>query len=700
MTEHRSGAPIWIPSAERIAQSRLSAFVRAVGDLPARASHEPDDYATLWAWSVAHPERFWREVAHFTGLRYEVDSSVADVAGIGLDRMAPPDARLGPRWFPAWRLNFADNLLRFADDGTALVFWNEQGRQRALTYRELGAAVEEVSAALAAAGVRHGDRVAGWLPNLPETVIAMLAATRLGAIWSSCSPDFGIKGVVDRFGQISPRVLFAADGYRYAGKSIDCLERLRGIVESLPSLERVVVVPYLGGSATVEDLPLAEWWDEFVKAGGAGAPPRGEGTGGEQNPSHPSDPGMAIPARDPLPPPPMLPFDQPVYVMYSSGTTGLPKCMVHGAGGTLLQHAKELVLHTDLTRDDVIFYFTTCGWMMWNWLVSSLSVGATVVLYDGAPLAPEPRVLWDMAEWEGITVFGTSAKYLALCEKEGLAPARTHDVSALRTILSTGSPLAAHSYDYVSRSIKHDVQLASISGGTDLISCFALGVPTRPVWRGELQARGLGMAVDVWDDEGKPVRGVPGELVCTRPFPSMPVAFWNDPDGTAYRAAYFEYFPDAWRHGDWAALTEHDGLVIYGRSDATLNPGGVRIGTAEIYRQVEQLPEVMESLVVGQDVERDGERDVRIVLFVRLREGLALDESLRDRIRRQVRDHTSPHHVPKKIVQVADIPRTISGKITELAVRNVLHGRPVKNVDALANPEALALYRNLPELRD
>ena len=396
----------------------------------------------------------------------------------------------------------------------------------------------------------------------------------------------------------------------------------------------------------------------------------------------------------------MLPFDHPVYIMYSSGTTGLPKCMVHGAGGTLLQHAKELVLHADLSRDDVIFYFTTCGWMMWNWLVSSLTVGATVVLYDGAPLAPEPRVLWDMAEQERVTVFGTSAKYLALCEKEGLTPARTHDLSALRTILSTGSPLAAHSYDYVSRSIGPEVQLASISGGTDLISCFALGVPTRPVWRGELQARGLGMAVEVWDADGRSVRGVPGELVCTRPFPSMPVAFWNDPDGTAYREAYFDHFPGVWRHGDWAELTDHDGLVIYGRSDATLNPGGVRIGTAEIYRQVEQLPEVLESLVVGQDVERDGERDVRIVLFVRLRDGVALDDARRATIRRKIRDNTSPHHVPKKIVQVADIPRTISGKITELAVRNVIHGRPVKNVDALANPEALELYRDLPELHD
>jgi acetoacetyl-CoA synthetase len=385
--------------------------------------------------------------------------------------------------------------------------------------------------------------------------------------------------------------------------------------------------------------------------------------------------------------------------MYSSGTTGLPKCMVHSAGGTLLQHLKEHVLHTDLAREDRLFYFTTCGWMMWNWLVSGLAVGATLVLYDGAPLAPNPRVLWDMAERERVTVFGTSAKYLALAEKEGLEPARTHDLPALRTILSTGSPLAAHSFDYIYRSVKRDVQLASISGGTDLISCFALGVPTLPVWRGEIQARGLGMAVAIWDEDGRPVHGVPGELVCTRPFPSMPVAFWNDRDGAKYRAAYFDFFPGVWRHGDWAELTAHDGVIIYGRSDATLNPGGVRIGTAEIYRQVEQLPEVVESIVVGQ--EANGEAgDVRIVLFVRLREGLTLDDALRDRIRRQIRDNASPHHVPKKIIQVADIPRTISGKITELAVRDVIHGRPVKNVDALANPGALELFRDLPELRD
>jgi acetoacetyl-CoA synthetase len=673
----------------------MAAFVRSLGEpIPAPAS-APDEYAAVWAWSIAHPERFWPAVARFTGMRYEVDSAAPDVVGIGLDRMAPPDPVLGPRWFPAWRLNFADNLLRYSDDRPALVCWSEQGRQRALSYAELASAVERLAAALHSAGIGVGDRVAGWMPNIPETVIAMLAATRLGAVWSSCSPDFGVKGVVDRFGQIAPRVLFAADGYRYAGKTIDCLERLREIVAALPSVERTVVVPYAGESGRADgDVEGAVWYADFVANGRRGAPPRGQDATGSAAAPHPS----RASAIDP-PPPRLLPFDHPVYIMYSSGTTGLPKCMVHGAGGTLLQHAKELVLHTDLGRDDVIFYFTTCGWMMWNWLISSLSVGATVVLYDGAPLTPDARILWDMAEQEGVTVFGTSAKYLALCEKEGLAPARTHDLPALRTILSTGSPLAAHSYDYVARSIGPDIQLASISGGTDLISCFALGTPMRPVWPGELQARGLGMAVEIWDDDGRAVQGMAGELVCTRPFPSMPVRFWNDPDGALYRAAYFEHFPGVWRHGDWAELTEHDGLMIRGRSDATLNPGGVRIGTAEIYRQVEQLPEIVESIVVGQDVERAGERDTRVVLFVRLRDGLQLNDTLRERIRGQIRANTSPHHVPKKIVQVADIPRTISGKITELAVRQVIHGRPVKNVDALANPQALELYRDLEELK-
>jgi acetoacetyl-CoA synthetase len=538
----------------------------------------------------------------------------------------------------------------------------------ALTFRELADRVARCRAALRAEGVGVGDRVAGYLPNLPETLIAMLAAASLGAVWSSCSPDFGVQGVLDRFGQIEPRVLVVADGYRYAGKELDVRPRLQPIRAGLPSVERVVVVPYLRPDESAPADTVR--WDAWIDTA-------------------PDEPLTF--AR--------LPFDHPLYVMYSSGTTGLPKCMVHGAGGTLLQHLKEQVLHTDLAPDDRLFYFTTCGWMMWNWLMSGLATGATIVLYDGAPLAPEPAVLWDMAAAERVTVFGASAKYLALAEKAGVRPARTHDLAALRTILSTGSPLAPHSYDYVYRDVKADVCLSSISGGTDLISCFALGNPTAPVHRGELQARGLGMAVEVWDDDGRPIVGRPGELVCTRPFPSMPVAFWNDPDGAKYRAAYFEHFPGVWRHGDWAELTPWGGLVIHGRSDATLNPGGVRIGTAEIYRQVETLDEIVESLVVGQDVADGGERDMRVVLFVRLAAGAVLDDALRERIRRRIRDGASPHHVPKAIVAVADIPRTVSGKITELAVREVIHGRPVKNVEALANPAALELFRDLPELR-
>ena len=651
--------------------ANLTAFISHIQKQKSAGAEAVSDYASLYRWSIGHPDAFWPEVWRFCGVVAEDYSGRVpwDEVVVGLERMASPDPEVGPRWFPGSRLNFAENLLRHDDERAAIVFWNEQGRQRVLSFSELVQQVGRLAGALREQGIVPGDRVAGFLPNMPEAVIAMLAAASLGAIWSSCSPDFGANGVIDRFGQIQPRVLFCADGYRYAGKEIDSLARVRDVVARIPEIERVVVVPYLNSCPETAQISGAVLWDDWLDG-------------------LPADPLPRLEARQ------RFDFDHPLYILYSSGTTGLPKCMVHGAGGTLLQHLKELVLHTDLTRDDRIFYFTTCGWMMWNWLVSSLAVGATVVLFDGAPLAPK-SVLWDMVEQEGITVFGTSAKYLALAEKEGLVPGQTHDVSSLRAILSTGSPLAGHSYDYVYSRIKSDVHLASISGGTDIVSCFALGNPTSPVWRGELQTRGLGMAVHVFDESGSPVLEKEGELVCTRPFPSMPTRFWNDPDGSKYRAAYFDHFPGVWRHGDWARITRHDGLVILGRSDATLNPGGVRIGTAEIYRQVEQLPEVLESLVVGQ--EWDG--DVRIVLFVRLRDGHTLDEALVQRIRKRIRDFASPHHVPRKILQVSDIPKTISGKITELAVREVIHGRRVVNADAMANPQALDLFRGLEELK-
>jgi acetoacetyl-CoA synthetase len=667
-----SDTPLWVPPPDRVARANLTRFIAA-----AQARGAPvSDYASLWRWSVDQPAEFWALVWEFCGVVAErrADGSCWDAVVEGGDRMAPPDPAAGPRWFRGARLNFAENLLRHEDEREALVFWNELGRQRALTYLELRAEVARFQAGLRAAGVGPGDRVAGFLPNLPETVIAMLATASLGAIWSSCSPDFGDRAVLDRFGQIRPRVLVTTDGYRYAGKAMDILPRVREIAAQLPDTEAVVVVPYLRSAEALGE----------VQAG-----PAGVSKGVRLDRFLPPAAGPLQFTR--------LPFDHPLYIVYSSGTTGLPKCIVHGAGGTLLQHLKELVLHTDLTREDRIFYYTTCGWMMWNWLVSSLAVGATVVLYDGAPLAPRKDQLWAMAEQERVTVFGTSAKYLALCEKEGLAPGQTRDLGALRAILSTGSPLAVHSFDYVYRDIKADLHLASISGGTDLISCFALGNPLGPVWRGELQVPGLGMAVEVWRPEGggRSAVGEPGELVCTRPFPSMPVSFWNDPGALKYRAAYFEHFPGVWRHGDWAERTGHGGFIIHGRSDATLNPGGVRIGTAEIYRQVERLPEVVESLVVGQD----WEGDVRIVLFVRLRDGLTLDDTLRQRIREEIRAHASPHHVPKKIVQVPDLPRTLNGKLSELAVKAVVHGRSVGNLDALANPEALDYFRDHPELR-
>jgi acetoacetyl-CoA synthetase len=644
-------------------------------------------YEALHRWSVDNREKFWPLVWEFCGVHGASGITDDPRSVLRDDRMAPPDPASGPNWFPNARLNFAENLLgvslpsgdiRFADDETAIISWSERGRIEELTRRDLAGEALSLAVALRGAGVGRGDRVAGFLPNTAEAVIAMLATAAIGAVWSSCSPDFGVQGVIDRFGQIEPKVLFCVEKYIYAGKEINLRARNGEIAARLPSVKHVVTSSYDGTARNHPDprmprnFPGARWGD-FV-----------------------FDQTSTSAFKELLP---RLPLDHPLYIMYSSGTTGLPKCMVHGAGGTLLQHLKEHVLHTDITRHDRVFYFTTCGWMMWNWLVSSLATGAAIVLYDGSPLSPGPDVLWEMAEKERVTVFGTSAKYLSLLEKSGAEPGKAHDLSALRAILSTGSPLAAHSYDYVYSGIKQDVHLASISGGTDIISCFALGNPIAPVYRGEIQCRGLGMAVEVYDENAIPVRGVPGELVCAKSFPSMPVSFWNDPGGVKYRAAYFEHFPGVWRHGDWAEMTDHDGLIIYGRSDATLNPGGVRIGTAEIYRQVEQLPEIAESVAVGQEIESDSPGDVRIVLFVRLREGAALDDALHKKIVAQIRENTSPLHVPKRIVAVADIPRTVSGKISEIAVRETIHGRPVKNTEALANPESLELYRDLPELR-
>jgi len=647
--------PIWSPSTERIRNTNIFAFMQFVNQ---KHNLALADYHEFYQWSVDNIADFWADAWEDLGIIASAEySEVVD------DTRKMP----GAKWFDGARLNFAENLLRFRDDRTALIFRGEHMHEsRRLSYSDLYRETAKVAAALKREGVTAGDRVVGFMPNIPETVIAMLAATSLGAIWSSCSPDFGVKGVLDRFQRIEPKVLFTADGYSYNGKPFSSVEKVAGIYEQLTSHPRIVVVPYLKERADISSLPGAVHFADFIV----------------------DDDNLEIEFEQ-------LPFEHPLYIMYSSGTTGLPKCIVQSAGGVLINQLKEQKYHTDTTREDNIFYFTTCGWMMWNWLISALGLGATVTLFDGSPFFPDPSALMRLAAEEKITIFGTSARYLAALEKAGVKPARDFDLSSLKAVLSTGSPLSDESFDYVYREIKDDLCLSSISGGSDLNGCFVGGVPMSPVYRGEIQARCLAMDVQAYDENGKPVIGRKGELVCAQAFPPMPVYFWGDEDGSAYRRAYFESFPGVWHHGDFIEINEHGGVRITGRSDATLNPGGVRIGTAEIYRQVEPLDEIEDSLVVGQD----WNDDVRVILFVKLRPGVELDKDLKKRIKNNIRTNCSPRHVPAKIIAVDDIPYTISMKKVELAVRNIIHGKEVTNRDALKNPEALDLYRDLPELQ-
>lgn len=652
--------PLWQPSDDRIANTRLTQFEER---LRKRYPDMAPGYEGLHAWSVAYADRFWENLVDEFGV-------LGDWSGPVSEDGFPV---VGRRFFPQSRINFAENLLaRGNPEAVAIIEHREDGRRRIVTFDDLRHKSQALAGALKSVGVGEGDRVAGFVPNGIEAVVGMLAASQLGAVWSSCSPDFGLNGVIDRFGQIEPKVLIAINGYHYNGKVIDTRDRVRNIVDSLPSLARLIRIDNCDDCPWPDD-SVGMTWDEAISA-------------------------------EPVCHYTRMPFNAPLYILYSSGTTGVPKCIVHGIGGTLLQHVKEHALHTDVHAGDRVFYYTTCGWMMWNWLVSSLSLGATLVLFDGSPFSPAPEVLWNIAEKEQIRVFGASAKYYAACEKTGLKPRESHNLEALDALLSTGSPLSHESFDYLYRDVKPDVCVSSISGGTDIVACFALGNPNLPVYRGELQCISLGMDVAFVDDDGNPLAEGKGELICRNAFPSMPVGFWNDPENARFEDAYFSRFPGVWAHGDYGELSVHPetattpaqtGVLIHGRSDATLNPGGVRIGTAEIYRQVEKVDAVLEALAIGQQ----WEDDVRVVLFVRLRDGVTLDDDLVQTIRQTIRANTTPRHVPARIVQVADIPRTISGKIVELAVRNVVHGEPVKNKDALANPEALRYFENLPELK-
>ncbi len=646
---------LWTPSKERIKNTNLYRFMNIINET---YNQNFSEYEPLYQWSIENIPDFWACLWEFAKIKSSTpyDRVVDDVGKMP-----------GAKWFSGARLNFAENLLRYKDDQTALIFKGEDRADKRMTYTELYDEVASVARSLRQAGVRTGDRVVGFMPNMPETVIAMLAATSMGATWSSCSPDFGIKGVLDRFGQIKPKVLFTADGYFFKGKRLDSLERISSILKELPSVEKVVVVPYTVQDPDIGTVSHAVLYNDFKSP----------------------ESGLVIEFEQ-------LPFDHPLYIMYSSGTTGLPKCMVQSAGGILVHHLKELMLHADLKREDTIFYFTTCGWMMWNWLVSSLAVGATLVLFDGNPFHPEPEALWKMAQDEKITIFGTSAGYIAALQNTGAKPGKSYDLSSLKSLLSTGSPLSKEGFEYIYKEVKADLQLASISGGTDLNGCFALGNPMGPVYAAELQCRGLAMKVEAFDENGKPVINRQGELVCTAPFPSMPIYFWNDPDNRKYLDAYFDVYPNVWRHGDFIEINARGGVVIFGRSDATLNPGGVRIGTAEIYRLVDQLKEIEDSIVVGQN----WKKDVRIILFVKMAQGYELTEGLKDTIKKIIRTNASPRHVPAKILAVPDIPYTHNMKKVELAVKKTIHNQSVLNKDALRNPEALDDYAGLKELQE
>jgi acetoacetyl-CoA synthetase len=650
--------PMWHPSEEAIEQAQLTQFARQVV-----RKHRLDlnTFDAFYRWTVDQPELFWNEVWEFGGLRASRKGATVLVDGGKMP---------GAKWFPDARLNFAENLLRRGDRGDALVFWDERGPQRRVSYSDLTSDVSRAAQALAQLGLRAGDRVAAFMPNLPETCMFALAALSQGIVWSSCSPDFGVEGVIDRFGQIEPKLLFVADGYLYNGQRHDVLERVREIAERLPGLRKVVVVPHLEPKPDIGDIPKAVLLEEWLRR------------------HTPADIDWA-----------QLPFDHPVYILFTSGTTGKPKCIVHGAGGTLLAGLKMYKLQFDVRPADHFFYYTTCNWVMWNLLFHGLAAEATLMLYDGSPFARDGRILFDYAQRERFSHFGTSAKFIDAIAKRGLKPRESYPLPGLRMIVSTGSPLVPESYDYVYRDVKADVCLSSISGGTDIMAAFADANAVLPVYRGELQSRSLGLAVEVYDEAGEAVVGKKGELVCTRPFPSMPLGFWNDRGGEKYHAAYFARYDNVWCHGDWCELTERGTMIVHGRSDATLNPGGVRIGTAEIYGQVEKIAEVQESVAIGQLWPPGQPTDTRVVLFVKLLEGLELDDALEERIRRQIGEHTTKRHVPARIVQVADIPRTKNNKVVELAVKAVVHGMPVTNTDALANPEALELFRDLPELQ-